>query len=284
MNEAQPKYWKSSVSRIEPEHVLVRGYDLQELIGIPFAGATFLQLRGRLPSPGEVRVVDALLTAILDYGLEKSGTAAARYVVSSNPNMQAGLATAVLAAGEHSMAPENAAQYIADAYAAFEAADTDDMAVFAQGVVADAQVRRFRIPGFGHPVFRGEDPRAQKLKAIAVEAGLWGGPAALYAAIHAEFVKNPKVAHFPINDVGMLAAVAVALGFSPRETTALAVIGTLPGVAAHITEEITSGRLIRVIQPSEAEYDVPAHDLEADLAGAGWQELEGGPSAAGRFW
>ncbi|MGO1543213.1 MAG: citryl-CoA lyase [Gulosibacter sp.] len=264
------KYWQTGVSRIEPEHVYIRGYDLESLIGMPFAATVFLQLRGRLPSPNEARVVDAILTAILDYGLEKSGTAASRFVVSSNPNMQAGLAAAVLAAGEHSLAPEFAASYIAEQYEAFQQADTDDMTEFAKSVVEDATARRFRIPGFGHPVFRFEDPRSQKLKQIAVEAGLWQGPAALYEAIHAEFVKNPKLAHFPINDVGMLAALCVALGFTPRESTALAVIGTLPGVAAHITEEMSSGHLIRKIQSTEAEYDVPARDLAADLLEAGW--------------
>ncbi|MFC5337074.1 citryl-CoA lyase [Leucobacter denitrificans] len=267
---AEQKYWKTGISRIEPEHIYIRGYDLEQLIGLPFAATTFLQLRGRLPSPGEARVVDSILTSILDYGLEKAGTAAARFIVSSNPNMQAGLATAILGAGEHSVAPENAARFIQEQYSAFEESGSADMAEFAAGVVADASAKRYRIPGFGHPVFRGEDPRAQKLKRIAVEAGIWEGPAKLYEAIHAEFVKNPKVAHFPINDVGMLAALCVAMEFTPEEATALAVIGTLPGVAAHITEEITSGRLVRQVQRSEAKYDVPELDLQADMAAAGW--------------
>lgn len=265
----QTKYWQTSISEIEPERVFVRGYDLEQVIGIPFGAATYLMIKGEMPTPEQSRVVDALLTGVLDYGLEKAGTVAARAVVSSNPNMQAGLATAILAAGEHSLAPENAARFISEQFAAYEASGLE-MTDFAAQVVAEAREKRYRVPGFGHPVFRGEDPRAQKLKGIAVREGLWAGPAALYEAIHLEFVKNPKVAHFPINDVGVIAAISVALGFTPEESTALAVIGTLPGVAAHITEEMRSGRLVRSIPAADVDYDVTRRDLTQDASRLGW--------------
>src|SRR5690606_3693561 len=131
---------------------------------------------------------------------------------------------------------ESAARFITEQDEAFR---NSGLALedFAAGVVAEARERRYRIPGFGHPVFKFEDPRSSKLKAIAEEQGLWSGPALVYEAIHRAFVKNPKVAHFPMNDVGVMAAIATALGFTPEETTALAVIGTLPGIAAHVTEE-----------------------------------------------
>jgi len=75
---AEEKYWQTSVSEITPETVYIRGYKLDDLIGLPFAAATFLMIKGRLPSPDETKVLDAVLTAVLDYGLEMSGTAAAR--------------------------------------------------------------------------------------------------------------------------------------------------------------------------------------------------------------
>lgn len=269
MSEA--KYWQSEVSEIEPKHVFVRGYDLEDLIGIPFGAATYLLIRGELPTPQQTKVVDALLTAVLDYGLEKAGTLAARAVISSNPNMQAGLATAVLAAGEHSLAPENAARFITEQHIAYEASGLG-LEEFAAQTVDDARSRRYRIPGFGHPVFKFEDPRSLKLKTIAKEQGLWTGPALVYEAIHREFVKNPKVAHFPINDVGVIAAISVALGFTPEESTALAVIGTLPGVTAHVMEEIRSGALVRRIPADQADYHVPRKDLRSDAAELGWAD------------
>jgi len=265
-------YWCTEVSDITSETVHVRGYPLEELIGLPFTSATFLLIRGRLPSPKEAQVLDAVLTGVLDYGLEKAGTAAARYVVSANPSMQAGLATAILGAGEHGLATENSARFITETYGAYVVAGEPPMAGYAAQVVTDARSRKARIPGFGHPVFKKVDPRAQVLRQIAVDAGLWGGAAQLYEEVHRAFIRLPGRQEFPINDVGMMAAISVALGFTPQESTALALIGTLPGVVAHISEEISSGRVGRVIPPADVVYAVPRRELAADLKAAGWTQ------------
>ncbi|WP_020133582.1 citryl-CoA lyase [Streptomyces sp. 351MFTsu5.1] len=277
MTKAEPNqdpYWHSTVSEITPDTVFVRGYKLDELIGLSFTSSTYLLIKGRLPTPQEARVLDAVLTGVLDYGLEKAGTAAARYVVSANPNMQAGLATAVLAAGDYGLATENSARFIADTHAAYEAAGKPGIAEYAEKVVADARAARLRIPGFGHPVFKRTDPRAQILRQVAVDAGLWGEAAQLYEAVHLAFTRLPGREEFPINDVGMLAAICIALGFTPQESTALTVIGTLPGVVAHISEEYASGRVGRVIPAEDVSYAVPRRDLATDLEAAGWEATQ----------
>lgn len=267
---APDRYWHTQVSAITPQTVYIRGYKLNDLIGLPFSAAAFLMIKGRLPSPQQAKVLDAVLTAVLDYGLEKSGTAAARYVTSCNPSMQAGLAAAALSAGDYGLATENTARFIRDIYAEFTASGETDMDAFAEKVVAKARAEKRRIPGFGHPVFRYTDPRAQILKQIAVEAGLWGEPVKLYEAVHRAFTKIPNREHFPINDVAVMAAITVAMDFTPEESTALAILGTLPGVVAHISEELASGKVQRLIPPETVHYDVPQRDLNADLAEAGW--------------
>ena len=277
MTKAEPNqdlYWHSTVSEITPDTVFVRGYKLDELIGQSFTSSTYLLIKGRLPTPQEARVLDAVLTGVLDYGLEKAGTAAARYVVSANPNMQAGLATAVLAAGDYGLATENSARFIADTHAAYEAAGKPGIAEYAEKVVGDARAARLRIPGFGHPVFKRTDPRAQILRQVAVDAGLWSEAAQLYEAVHLAFTRLPGREEFPINDVGMLAAICIALGFTPQESTALTVIGTLPGVVAHISEEYASGRVGRVIPAEDVSYAVPRRDLATDLEAAGWEATQ----------
>jgi citryl-CoA lyase len=273
MTQSSPegKYWHTSVSEITPETVYIRGYKLDDLIGLPFTAATFLMIKGRLPSPAETQVLDAVLTAVLDYGLEKSGTAAARYVVSCNPQVQAGLAAAALSAGDYGLATENTARFIQDTYQEFKASDFVDMDAFAETVVAKARAEKRRIPGFGHQVFKYTDPRAQILKKIAVDAGLWGEPAELYEVVHRAFIKLPGREHFPINDVAIMAAITVAMGFTPEESTALAILGTLPGVIAHISEEFASGKVQRLIPPSTANYSVGRSDVATDLKEAGWQ-------------
>jgi len=274
MVDTAPRYWNSQVSEITPETVYVRGYKLDDLIGQSFTATTYLLIKGKLPTPQEARVLDAVLTAVLDYGLEKAGTAAARFAVSGNPNMQAGLAAATLSAGANGLGTENSARFIADTHQSWVEAGEPDMDEFAEAIVADARARRFRIPGFGHPVFKKVDPRSAILRDIAETDGLWGPPAQVYEAVHRAFIKLPGREDFPINDVGVMAAITVAMGFTPEEGTALAIIGTLPGVVAHITEELNSRNAGRVVPVDDVDYDVPRLDLAEGLRSAGWSDKQ----------
>src|SRR5262249_40116632 len=154
----------STVSDITEDDVFVRGYPLQKLIGkLSFAAITALIIRGTMPTPGEARMMDVILGSVLDYGLQKSGTIAARYVASVNPQMLPALGTAVLAAGEHALSPDATGRFIEDSYQAWKKGGRP-MDVAADELVADMRFNKQRIPGFGHPVFRFEDPRAQRLK------------------------------------------------------------------------------------------------------------------------
>jgi citrate synthase len=263
--------WTSSVSRVDGDTVRIRGYDLEELIdGTSFAASCFLLIRGRLPSPAEVRVLDAVLNAVLDYALLKPGTVAARYAVSGNPSMTAGLATAILSVGPYTLAPEDTARFVLDAHDRY-LASRHSLEEASVEIAEDARSRRLRIPGFGHPRFKRVDPRAQRLKAVAVEAGLWGDKARLYEQIHRAFVEATGKPDIPINDVGMMAVVLLELGFTPDEMTGLAILSTFPGLIAHVSEELQTGRRIRVVPDDQVDYGDPAvADLAEGLRAAGW--------------
>lgn len=265
------RYWQSSVSQVTSDKVFVRGYDLEDLIGgLSFTSASFLLIKGRLPSPRETRVLDAVLTAVLDYALQKPGTAAARYVVSANPSMVAGLAAATMAVGKYTLATEDTARFITTTHARYRESG-EDLTTFAANLVESMAARKERIPGLGHPVFKKVDPRAAILRETAVREGLWNEPAQLYEAIHQAFTARPGKADICVNDVGTMAAVLVALGFTPEETTGLAVISTLPGVVAHISEELACGKPLRIVPGETVAYDVPTgKDFKADWREAGW--------------
>jgi citryl-CoA lyase len=268
--------WQTSVSRVDDGKVLIRGYDLEALIGgQSFTASCFLLLRGRLPSPGEQRALDAVLNAILDYALLKPGTVAARYAVSANPNMVAGLATAVLSVGTYTLAPEDTARFALAAHARHTAMGSS-LSETAGTIVADVRSRKERIPGIGHPLFKGVDPRAQKLKQIAVAEGLWTERAELFELVHRTFVDAIGKPDIPINDVGMMALVMLELGFTPDEMTGIAVLSTLPGVIAHVSEELTSGRRIRTVPDDQVDYGaVVMRDFAADRSTAGWEKPHG---------
>jgi citrate synthase len=263
-------YWTTAVSDVDDTDVFVRGYPLREVIGrLSFAAATFLLVRGRLPTPGEAEMMDAILCAVLDYSLQKPGTVAARYCVSANPSMAAGIATAVLATGEYTLAPEAAGRFVAETYAEHLAAGRDRDASAAR-LVARLRAEGRRVPGFGHPNFRCIDPRAQRLKRVAETTGVWGEVCAWYEAVHQAFIRAAGKPDLVINDVGMMAAILCQMGFSPPEMTGIALISSLPGVVAHVSEEMETKVRIRVVPDAIAGYRRERKDLSSDLEEAGW--------------
>lgn len=273
-SDAAP-YWSTSVSHVDESDVYIRGYPLRDLIGrLPFSAACFLLVRGRIPTPGEARVMDALLCSVLDYSLQKPGTVAARYCVSGNPSMTAGIATAVLGVGEYTLAPEDAGRFIAETYKGLVRSG-EPPAAHAETLVAGLREAKRRVPGFGHPNFRHVDPRAQRLKEIAREGGAWGPACDWYETVHAAFVKAAGKPDLVINEVGMMAAIMAQMGFTPEEMTGIALISSLPGVIAHVSEEMRSGVRIRVVPVGSAACAQDRKPVERDLAAAGWPAPEG---------
>jgi citryl-CoA lyase len=264
--------WTTAVSDVDAADVFVRGYNLGDLIGrLSFASATFLLIRGRLPTPGESAMMEAVLCSVLDYSLKKPGTVAARFCVSGNPSMVAGLATAALSAGEYTLAPDAAGRFIAESYARFRHAG-EPIDACAEAAVDHVRASRGRIAGFGHPNFRFTDPRAQKLRAIAVGEGIWGDVCDWYEAVHRAFIARVGKPDLVINEVGMLAAILTGMGFTPAEMTGLAVLSSMPGVIAHVSEELASGVRIRTLPDEMVDCERRRRDLGADLSAAGWED------------
>ena len=262
-------YWRTQVSSLTDEKVSIRGYDLESLIGnLSFTSAIYLLIRGRLPTPPQVRVLDAVLSAVLDYGLEKPGTVAARFAVSANPSMAVGLAAACMSVGSNTLATDDTARFAIVTHDRYLRSGLA-LDAFATEEVARLRSAGQRIPGLGHPVFKREDPRGAALKRVAVEEGCWPDAAATYEAVHRAFASLPGKQDIPINDVGVMAMVLVGLGFTPDEGTGLAILSTLPGVIAHVSEELTSGRRIRVIPRDTVAYQKPCtRDFTTDQQAA----------------
>ena len=63
-------FWKTSISKVEPNKVVVRGYNLAELIGrVSFGDVVYLLTKGDLPQGNEGRMIDAILVSACEHGL-----------------------------------------------------------------------------------------------------------------------------------------------------------------------------------------------------------------------
>ncbi|MCY4087272.1 MAG: citryl-CoA lyase [Actinomycetia bacterium] len=238
----------TSISDVQAGRVLIRGYSHEELIGrLPYADAAFLTLVGRLPSPAEARLVDAILTSLLDHGFVAATVSAARYIASGNPEFVPAVAGGLLAAGRNTLSPEHSCGLIGRGLE-LQRANGWTAEETARALVEELRSQGQRIPGLGHPVHRGGDFRADVLFRLAEELGLAGEATGLYRAIHAEFVRVTDRKDIPINIDGCLACLGMDLGISAQQTVALALLAVLPGLMAHVSEEIEAGVPLRFIR------------------------------------
>jgi citrate synthase len=248
-------YWKTAISKIERNQVYIRGYPLEELSGrISYTDAIVLCLRGELPGPVESAVINSIFTAAMDHQFLNSTALAARVVVSANPDPVAGIAAGILSFGKVTAGvPSYVVELINEYYPANGTGE--DRQEAAIRLINELRARGQRIPGFGHPLHDLVGPhytfRSQLLHDRISDAGLpLDGKVGFYEAAHTEFLRQIKKP-LPINVDGLMGAAFAELGYTPLEVHALAPFTMLPGIVAHVVEEIRDGVPLRIVPESE---------------------------------
>lgn len=246
--------WSTAVGEVSHGIVNVRGYPISELITqLTFAEATFLTIRGELPTPSQTRVMDAALCGILEHGLYAPTTLAARVVGSATPQtIIPALAAGVLTIGSITVSPQHTAEVIHRVQEGASAGP--DSATAARNVAQDFIDSGERLPGLGHPLHPEGDPRAEALEQVARSEGIWSSLSDGYMAVRDAYL-DLTGRSLPVNIDGMLGCVLSELGFRPVEMPGIAAMSFLPGMIAHSVEEVTSPPTLRVADP---DYTGPA--------------------------
>src|SRR5262245_10918455 len=173
-----------SVTRIAqayPDRIEVRGRDLcGDLMGrMGFTEYFHLLLTGREPTEEQRFFLDLLLVAIAEHGLMPTNVAARMTLAAEPGSLQGAVAAGLLGAGQVLLGTaEQCAQLLIEAQEAVRAGrDPDDAAgELARTIRASGG----RLPGFGHPVHRPLDPRAERILELA-DAHDVSGPHVLLA-------------------------------------------------------------------------------------------------------
>lgn len=252
-------YWATRISRAEGGRIWVRGYPLEEIVEkLSFVEATWLLLRGELPSRQQAAIWELTMKVAMDQQFISSAACAARFVASAHPESPIpGVAAGVLAHGSVTGSPRPAAEMI---YQAFDLMGKEGLSreETAARIVDRYLGQEGAVPGFGHPIHKETEPRAEILRRKVQELGGWGEKAQLFEAIHAALCQR-RGKPLPINLAGMVAAVYCELGFDPIEIEALAALGYGYSIVAHVVEEIREGVPLRVIPDAlGATYTGPA--------------------------
>jgi citrate synthase len=250
----------SAISSSNEATILVRGHDLCEaLIGrITFTDHIWLLVTGQLPTDAQRRVLDATLVAIAEHGLVPSVQASRMTLASAPEALQGAVAAGILGCGSVILgAAETAGQLLQQVVTRAATAVTLDAA--AAAVVRQYLASGRIVPGYGHPLHKGHDPRTARLLSIAHEAGSSGS----YAdAAHAVEKVLPALTgkQLTLNVSGAIPAVLLDVGYPLLALKGVPILARTAGLIAHLLEEQTRpiGFVLSHAGASAIDYDGPA--------------------------
>jgi len=248
--------WKSALVTHDATSIRIRGYDIGALMErASFPDVVFLLHRGRLPSPEERRLLNAILIASSDHNAGAPSCAAARIVASGNrQSLSAAVAAGILAIGdEHGGAGANCMALIGRVV---ESARTQHIALelAAQQAVTASRQAGTRLPGFGHRRHT-TDPRVSVMFGMAREAGVAADGVAVVTALESALAAAVKP--LPTNVDGALAAVLYDMGFPPEAGKLLFMVGRVAGLTAEVAEEYAREKPMRFRFPVEYDGEPP---------------------------
>jgi citrate synthase len=186
---------RSDLGWSTPDRIVVRGKDLPgELLGkINLGDMAFLEVAGRLPTPQESTVFNAILVTLVEHGITPSAIAARMTYAGAPESLQAAVAAGLCGLGTVFVGSmEGAARMLYAALPRERARSASDAELdeIARKVVADYRARKEIIPGLGHPIHKPVDPRTTRLFELAAENGLAGS----YVGLMNGSVPRPSVA------------------------------------------------------------------------------------------
>jgi citryl-CoA lyase len=254
------KKWRTAITQHVGHETYIRGYRLLDLVGnLSFAQAIYLILKGELPTEKESKMMEAMLVSVIDHGIAPPSAIAARAVASGGNSLNVGVAAGVLAFGSaHGGALEDAMRFLQEGVKSGRSVEE---------IVKEYLENKKPIPGYGHRYYKDFDPRTKRLMGIAKELGFYG-PHCKFAEDVEEEISRQKGKKLVLNVDGAIAAIASEMGFDWRLGKGFFIIGRVPGLVAHVYEELTTEKPFskRLDEETEVEYTgVPPRELPAEF-------------------
>ncbi len=214
-----------------------------------YATNLLYMLKGEMPDAYDAHVMDVALILHADHELNAS-TFAARVTAATLANMYAAISSAVgaLSGPLHGGANEQVMRML------LRVGSVEN----AEPYIRDALERKERIMGFGHRVYKTEDPRAAHLREMSEELGKRKGDMRWYeiSRIIEEYMKEHKGLYCNVDFYS--ASVYYLLGIPVDLDTDIFACSRISGWTAHVLEQYANNRLIRpraeYVGPKVTEY------------------------------
>ncbi|HEY5660759.1 MAG TPA: citryl-CoA lyase [Gaiellaceae bacterium] len=217
---------KTHIAKATADRVDVRGRDLVgDVMGhLTFTEYFHLLLTGDEPTEQQRFFLDVVLVAIAEHGLMPSNVAARMTLAADPAALQGAVAAGLLGAGPVILGTSGECARLLES--------EEDPLELARGIHEAGG----KVPGFGHPVHRPRDPRAERILALADERGVSGRNAARARALR-DAVAGLWDAPLPMNVAMAIAAVLLDLGYTVDAVKAVPILARTAGLLAHLAEE-----------------------------------------------
>jgi citrate synthase len=225
------------IAQAYSDRVEVRGRDLTgDLMGrLTFTEYFHLLLTGGEPTEDQRFFLDVLLVSIAEHGMMPTNVAA-RMTLAGDPNsLQGAVAAGILGAGTVVLGTSGeCARLLAEAQQRVSAGA--DPAGVVRDVAHSIRATGGKVPGFGHPVHRPVDPRAERILELADARGASGAHVELARHL-GDAVAEAWEKPLPMNVALPLAAVMLDLGYPASVVKAVPILARTASLLAHLAEE-----------------------------------------------
>ena len=227
----------SHICQAYPDRVEVRGRDLcDDLMGrVTFTEYFHLLLTGREPTDEQRYFLDLLLVAIAEHGMMPSNVAARMTLAADPGSLHGAVAAGILGCGPVILGTSEECARLLERSQAEVLAGGEPAAVAGDAARA-IHAAGGRAPGFGHPVHRPLDPRAERILELADARGV-SGPHVLLARHLRDAVAEAWSRPLTMNVAMPIAAVLLDLGFPSSSVKAVPILARTAGLLAHLAEE-----------------------------------------------
>jgi len=235
---------KTHIGKAEPHRVEVRGRDLTgDMMGrMTFTEYFHLLLTGEEANDEQRFFLDLALVAIAEHGLMPSNVAARMTLAADPGSLQGAVAAGILGAGPVLLGtPGECARLL----------QSEDEPLQLARLIHQAGRK---LPGFGHPVHRPVDPRAERMLELADEHGVSGRYVARARGLR-DVVAEVWGKPLPLNVAMAIAAVLLDVGYSAEAVDAVPILARTAGLLAHLAEEREKPLGFRLARAAEESAD-----------------------------
>ena len=220
----------TAICGFDADNILLRGRNLvEDIIGNhSFTGAFLLQALGAPPTERQVNILDAVLVTIMEHGLVPSVVASRLTLHGAPESLQGAVAAGLLGVGDRYAGTASLCGQVIETVMAGSDSDAS-----ARKLVQEYRSRKQPVPGFGHPIHTGSDPRVDKLLSyVDADSAPRRAAVALENAL-TEALGRPLV----MNVSTVLAVLMLEAGIPAEMMRGVVLVARCAGLVGHLLEE-----------------------------------------------